>query len=342
MAPASRELDGARVWVCGHTGMVGSALVRRLARERCEVLTVPRAQLDLRRQEAVERWVRRQRPDVVVVAAAGVGGLQANAAHPVAVLADNLAITQHVIDAAASAGGPRLLYLASSCVYPRAASQPIGEEALLTGPLEETNQWYAMAKLAGLKLAEAYHREHGLDYVSAIPANLYGPHDNFDPARGHVIPGLLRRMHEAARTRAPAVDVWGSGTPRREFMHVDDCADALLHLLATYHRPEPCNVGSGDDTSVAQLARLVAGVTGFTGRLRFDRSRPDGMPRKCLDSSRLAALGWSGGRPLAQGLAETYAWFLAHVAPADAAAAAGDATASATGAPAGGERKALT
>lgn len=317
MRTSRSDPHGTRVWVCGHRGMVGSAVVRRLAREDCVVLTAPRDTLDLRRQHDVRHWVADRRPDVIVVAAAVVGGLQANAAHPVAFLSDNLAIAQHVINAAAAARVPRLLFLASSCIYPRMAPQPVAEESLLTGPLEPTNQWYAMAKLAGLKLAEAYHRERGLDYVTAIPANLYGPFDTFDPARGHVIPSLMHRMHTAARAHAPAVEIWGTGAPRREFMHVDDCADALVHVLRHHHGPEPINIGTGDDTSIAQVARLVADVTGFGGGLEFDHSRPDGMPRKCLDSSRLAALGWSGGRPLSRGVAETYAWYLAHE-PAEA------------------------
>jgi GDP-L-fucose synthase len=306
------RLEGRRIWVCGHGGMVGSAVLRRLATEECVVLTESRQKLDLRRQRDVEQWIADHRPDVVVVAAAVVGGLQANAAYPVEFLSDNLAIAQHVIDAAAGAGVERLLYLGSSCVYPRLAPQPIAEDALLTGPLEPTNQWYAMAKLAGLKLVEAYHRERGLDYITAIPANLYGPFDTFDPDRSHVIPGLIRRMHTAAQQHEPVVRIWGTGTPRREFMHVDDCADALVHLLRSFHQPEPINVGTGGDTSIAELARMVADVTSYTGSLQFDPSKPDGMPRKGLDSSRLASLGWSGGRPLEDGLAQTYAWFLNH------------------------------
>lgn len=302
---------GRRVWVCGHHGMVGAALVRRLRADGIEPLTVDRADLDLRDRARVATWIADHRPDAIVVAAAVVGGLAANAAHPVAFLSDNLAIAGNVIDGAAAAGVPRLLYLASSCVYPRDAAQPLTEDALLTGPLEPTNQWYAMAKLAGLKLAEAYHRDRGLDYVTAIPANLYGPGDTFDVARGHVIPGLLRRMHDARGTGAPVV-VWGSGTPRREFMHVDDAADALVHVLAHHHDAEPVNVGSGTDASIAEVATTIAEVTGFDGALRFDTSRPDGMPRKCLDSTRLTALGWRGGRPLADGIAQTYAWFLDH------------------------------
>jgi GDP-L-fucose synthase len=293
--------------------MVGSAVGRRLAAEDCVILTESRQKLDLRRQDDVEAWVADHRPNVIVLAAAVVGGLQANATHPVEFLSDNLAIAQHVVDAAAGGGVERLLYLASSCIYPRLAPQPIVEDALLTGPLEPTNQWYAIAKIAGLKLVEAYHRERGLDYITAIPANLYGPFDTFDPDRSHVIPGLIQRMHTAALKLERTVRIWGTGTPRREFMHVDDCADALVHLLRHYHRPEPVNVGVGADTSIAELARMVADVTSYSGTLQFDPSKPDGMPRKGLDSTPLAELGWSGGRPLEDGLAQTYAWFLEHV-----------------------------
>jgi GDP-L-fucose synthase len=303
------SLHGKRIWVCGHRGMVGSAVVRRLAANGHDTLHVDRADLDLRRQADVEAWIRANRPDVIVVAAAIVGGLQANNAFPIAFLADNLSIATNVVRSAAEAEVPRLLFLASSCVYPRLAQQPIIEDALLTGELEPTNQWYAVAKIAGLKLAEAYHREAGLDYVSAIPVNLYGPHDDFDPATSHVIPSLIRRMHEAKLAGEDTIEIWGTGTPRRDFMHVDDCADALVHVLEHYHEPEPINIGTGDDISIAELARTVAGVVGFDGELRFDASKPDGMPRKGLHATKLKTLGWTGGRPLTVGLSETFDWF---------------------------------
>jgi GDP-L-fucose synthase len=319
-------IEGQRIWVCGHRGMVGSALLRRLLTESREVLTVDRRALNLTRQSDVLAWLSGNRPDAIIVAAAKVGGIHANAQFPVAFLADNLAIAQNVIAGAAETGVRRLMFLASSCIYPREAVQPIREDSLLTGPLEPTNQWYAVAKIAGLKLTQAYRQERGLDYFTAIPANLYGPGDNFDPLMSHVIPALIRRMHEAKLARLPAIAIWGSGAPTREFMHVDDCADALIHLLATYADGQPVNVGIGGEVSIRAIAETIAAITGFEGRLEFDAAKPDGMARKCLDGSRLAATGWRGGRPLKDGLESAYRYFLEHIAPSESARGAPQAT----------------
>jgi GDP-L-fucose synthase len=319
-------IEGQRIWVCGHRGMVGSALLRRLRTESREVLTADRRALDLTRQSDVLAWLSGNRPDAIIVAAAKVGGIHANAQFPVAFLADNLAIAQNVIAGAAETGVRRLMFLASSCIYPREAVQPIREDSLLTGPLEPTNQWYAVAKIAGLKLTQAYRQERGLDYFTAIPANLYGPGDNFDPLMSHVIPALIRRMHEAKLARLPAIAIWGSGAPTREFMHVDDCADALIHLLATYADGQPVNVGIGGEVSIRAIAETIAAITGFEGRLEFDAAKPDGMARKCLDGSRLAATGWRGGRPLKDGLESAYRYFLEHIAPSESARGAPQAT----------------
>ena len=314
MSPEHFPIEGKRIWVCGHRGMVGSALMRRLRTMRCEVLTADRRVLDLTRQADVLAWLSASRPDAIIVAAAKVGGIHANARFPVAFLADNLAIAQNVIGNAAETGVPRLMFLASSCIYPREAAQPIHEDSLLTGPLEPTNQWYSLAKIAGLKLTEAYRQELGLDYFTAIPANLYGPGDNFDPLTSHVIPALIRRMHEATLARQPSISIWGSGTPTREFMHVDDCADAIIHLLKTYTDGAPVNIGVGREVSIRAIAETIAEITGYDGRLEFDATKPDGMPRKCLDGSRLAATGWRGGRPLKEGLESAYRYFLEHTA----------------------------
>jgi GDP-L-fucose synthase len=304
-----------RIWVCGHRGMVGSALTRYLLGEGCEILTADREELDLTRQADVHNWLDKNRPDAVIVAAAKVGGIHANSRYPVAFLSDNLAIAQNVIGGAAKTGVRRLLFLASSCIYPRGVAQPISEDLLMTGPLEPTNQWYAVAKIAGLKLAEAYRQEFGLDYFTAVPANLYGPGDNFDPLMSHVIPALIRRMHEARLKSLPSISIWGSGTPTREFMHVDDCADAIIHLLKRYDAAGPVNIGTGSEVSIRTLAETIASVIGYSGHLQFDTSKPDGMARKCLDGARLAATGWRGGRPLLEGLESAYRHFLEEIAP---------------------------
>src|SRR5262245_60979941 len=306
------SLRGKRVWVAGHRGMVGSALFRRLKPTDCTLLTVEHGDLDLTRQEEVERWIGRQRPQAIFIAAAKVGGIIANDSAPVSFLYDNLAIALNVIHAAAAMGVEKLLFLGSSCVYPKLASQPISENALLTGPLEPTNQWYAIAKIAGLRLCQAYRRQHGCDFISAMPTNLYGPGDDFDLTTGHVIPALMRKAHEARASGAAEMVVWGSGMPRREFLHVDDAADALVHLMVNYSGDSHVNVGSGSDLTIFALARLIARVVGFTGQIVMDKSKPDGTPRKLLDISKLRSLGWQPSILLEEGLSNTYRWFASH------------------------------
>lgn len=304
-------IDGKRVFVAGHRGMVGRALMRRLAREPVELVTASRAELDLTRQAEVEAWFASRRPEIVILAAAKVGGILANASFPVDFLEQNLSIELNVIRAAAAAGTRKLLFLGSSCIYPKFAPQPIPEDALLTGPLEPTNEWYAIAKIAGLKLCAAYRRQFGCDFISAMPTNLYGPGDNWDLASSHVVAALIRKAHEAEEAGAAELEVWGSGTPLREFLLVDDLADACLFLLRHYSDEAPINVGSGEEVSIRELAELVRETVGFRGRLRFDPSKPDGTPRKRLDTSRLEALGWRARTPLREGLARAYAAFLA-------------------------------
>ena len=306
--PAYR-LAGKRVWVAGHNGMVGSALVRRLATEDCEIVTASRAELDLTRQADVEAWMEGARPDVVFLAAAKVGGIQANDSFPADFLYANLAIETNVLAAAHQTGVEKLMMLGSSCIYPRLAPQPIPESALLTGPLEPTNEWYAIAKIAGLKLALAYRRQHGCDFISAMPTNLYGAQDNFDLTSSHVLPALIRKAHEARLTRSRELAVWGTGAPRREFLHADDCADALVFLMQRYSGDEHVNVGSGEDVSIADLARLVAEVVGFEGQLRFDKTKPDGTPRKLMSGDKLKAMGWRPRISLRDGIEQTYDWF---------------------------------
>ena len=312
-------LKGKRIWVAGHRGMVGSAVARRLGSEECTVLTASRSELDLTRQADVERFVRDQRPDAIVLAAAKVGGILANDTYPADFLYENLLIETNVIGAAHDGNVDRLLFLGSSCIYPRMAPQPIREDSLLTGPLEPTNEWYAIAKIAGIKLAQAFRKQHGRDYVSAMPTNLYGPGDNFDLKSSHVLPALIRKAHEAKLTGAESVTVWGTGSPRREFLHADDCADALVFLLKNYSEAEHINVGSGTDVSILELTQLVCRVVGFEGRIVHDLSRPDGTPRKLMSSDKLRALGWSPRIPLEAGIKETYRWFLEHEARGKAA-----------------------
>lgn len=302
------DLAGKRIWVAGHRGMVGSAVVRRLAAENVgEILVAPRDKVDLTRQAQVEDWVAAARPDVVVLAAARVGGIAANAARPVDFLHDNLMIEANIMAASAAAKVGKLLFLGSSCIYPKFADQPIVEEALLTGALEPTNQWYAVAKIAGIKLAEAYREQYGLDFISAMPTNLYGPGDNYDLESSHVIPALLRKAVAARDAGDANMMVWGTGTPRREFMHVDDLADALVFVLKNYSQAAHINVGSGSDVTIAELAATVADVVGYKGGLAFDTSRPDGTPRKLMDGAKLAAMGWSPRIGLREGLADAYA-----------------------------------
>lgn len=305
------DLAGKRIFVAGHRGMVGSAIIRRLASEACkETLTVARADLDLREQAGVRRWMHDNRPDAVFIPAAKVGGIHANATYPAEFLYDNLAIASNLIHAAHEAGVEKLLFLGSSCIYPRMAPQPLVEEALLTGPLEATNEWYAIAKIAGVKLCEAYRRQYGDDFISAMPTNLYGPGDNYHSENSHVIPGMLRRAHEAMQAGERDFTIWGTGEPYREFMYVDDCADALVFLMKNYSGDSFINVGVGEDITIANLARMVMEIVGLDGELRHDLSKPDGTPRKLMSTARLNAMGWSAKMPLREGLQRAYADFL--------------------------------
>jgi GDP-L-fucose synthase len=304
------DLRGKRVWVAGHRGMVGSAIVRRLLSVDCECLAATHSALDLRRQADVEAWVDATKPQAVFVAAGKVGGIVANNTQPVDFIYDNLLIEANVIAAAHRVGVEKLLFLSSSCSYPRLASQPMNEDALLTGPLEPTNQWYAIAKIAGMKLAEAYRRQYDADFISVMPTNLYGPGDNYHPEHSHVPAALIRRFHEAKVSGQGDVVVWGTGKPRREFMAVDDLADACVFLMQNYSGDQAVNIGIGTDISIAEFARLVADVVGFGGNIVFDASRPDGTPQKLLDVSRLNALGWRAKTPIRDGLAAAYADFL--------------------------------
>lgn len=317
MAPEDGfDLVGKRVFVAGHRGMVGSAVVRRLASEGCEVLTASRDELDLLDQKATRDFMARTRPDAVILAAARVGGIHANNTYPADFLYENLVIETNVIEGAFRTGVEKLLFLGSSCIYPKFADQPIVEDALLTGPLEPTNQWYAIAKIAGLKLCEAYREQHGVDYISAMPTNLYGPGDNFDLANSHVIPALMRKAHSAKLNNEPSLTIWGSGTPKREFLHVDDAADAFVHLLKNYSGAQHVNVGCGEDLSILELATAVAKVVGYEGRIDNDPSKPDGTPRKLMDVSTLFATGWRPRYDLESGLSHAYQWFLDNYAEA--------------------------
>ncbi len=310
------ELTGKRVWVAGHRGMVGAAIVRRLAHEDCEILTVGRDTVDLRRQVETEDWMAEARPDAVFLAAATVGGILANDSRPAEFIYDNLAIETNVIEAARRTGLKKLLLLGSSCIYPRLAEQPMAENALLTGALEPTNQWYALAKIAGIKICQAYRRQYGLDFISAMPTNLYGPGDNFELESSHVVPALLRKTHEAKASGANSIEIWGSGTPRREFLYVDDCADALVHLMKVYSGEMHINIGIGSDLTIRELAESIAKVVGFTGSFHYDTRKPDGTPRKLLDVSRLTALGWRAETDLEAGLKRTYDWYVTNISSA--------------------------
>lgn len=306
------SLSGKRVWVAGDRGMLGAAVVRRLACEACEVVTVARDQLDLRDQGGVRDWLVGARPQVVVLTAAKVGGVLANSSLPVDFLLDNLLIETAVIASAHAAGVEKLLFVGSSCIYPKLAPQPIVEGALLTGPLDPTNTWYAVAKIAGIKLVQAYRRQYGSDFISAVPTNLFGPGDNYDLDSGQVMAALIRKVHTAKQSGA-AVVVWGTGSPRREFLHVEDCADACVHLLKAYSGEEHVNVGTGRDISILDLTRMVMDVVGYSGAIMTDPTRPDGPPRKLLDSGRLAALGWQARIRLRDGITHAYRQFLADV-----------------------------
>ena len=306
----SFDIAGKRIWVAGHRGMVGSAIVRRLARENCEVITAGRDTVDLKRQAEVEAFMADAKPDAVVMAAAKVGGILANDSYPADFLYDNLMIEANIFEAAHRNGVNRFLFLGSSCIYPKFAEQPIREDSLLTGPLEPTNEWYAIAKIAGIKLAQAYRRQHGRDYISAMPTNLYGPGDNYDLNSSHVMPALIRKAHEAKASGAKEIVVWGTGTPLREFLHADDCADALVFLLKTYSGEEHVNVGSGTDISILDLTKLVCKVVGFEGEIVHDLSKPDGTPRKLMSADKLSAMGWTPKISLEDGIRDAYDAFL--------------------------------
>ncbi len=303
------HLEGRRIWVAGHRGMVGQAIVRRLASENCEIVTVDRTVVDLRRQRDVEYWVEKARPDVVFLAAAKVGGILANSSYPADFLYDNLMIEANLIEASRRVGVGKLVFLGSSCIYPKMAPQPIPEDALLSGPLEPTNEWYAVAKIAGIKLCQAYRRQYGSDFICAQPTNLYGPGDNFDLTSSHVLPALLRKAHDARESGAAKLTVWGSGAPLREFLHVDDLADAVVFLAKHYSGEEIVNVGTGEEVSIRHLAEQVCAAVGFKGELEFDRTKPDGTPRKLVSSEKLSGLGWRARTSLADGLDSTYRWF---------------------------------
>ncbi len=311
-APVTFELRGKRVFVAGHAGLAGSAIVRRLAREDCEVISAPRQELDLRNSDQVDRFMAQAKPDAVFVAAGKVGGIRANSTFPAEFIADNLAIALNTIRAAHRSDVKKLVYLGSSCIYPREAPQPMQPDMLLTGPIEPTNQWYGMAKIAGIKLCEAYRLQYGADFVSVLPTNLYGPGDNYHPLDSHVPAALVRRFHEAKLNGDPNVVVWGTGAPRREFMAVDDLADACVFVMKSYSDLQFLNIGTGEDISIGEFARIVADVVGYPGEIRFDTSKPDGAPRKLLDVSRINALGWRATIPLREGLERMYADFVAH------------------------------
>lgn len=305
------NLPQKKVFIAGHRGMVGSAICRRLEHDDVELITVDRDQLDLRDQVGTAEFLQDRRPDLVIFAAAKVGGIVANNNYPVEFLSDNTLMAFSAINAAYQAGVPQFLFLGSTCIYPRDAAQPIKEEALLTGPLEKTNEAYAIAKIAGLKLCQAYRREHGALFHSAMPTNLYGPGDNYHPEHSHVIPGLIRRFHEAKLADEPRVTIWGTGTPRREFLHVDDLADAVIHLVGVDNPPDWVNLGTGVDQTILSVAQLVAETVGYQGEILTDPTRPDGTPVKCTDVSLLNALGWRHRIDLASGLGSTYKSFLA-------------------------------
>lgn len=309
MAMTELSLDGLKVWVAGHRGMAGSALMRRLAREDCRILTATRAELDLRRQEPVERWLDANRPDIVIMAAATVGGIYANSSRPAEFIADNLVIQNNIIHGAHLAGVRKLLFLGSSCIYPRESPQPMAEESLLTGPPEPTNEWYAVAKIAGIKMCQAYRRQYGCDFIAAMPTNLYGPDDNFDLVQGHVAAAMIAKVHRAKQENAPELVIWGTGTPRREFLFADDLADGLVFLLKHYSDERHINVGTGIDISIRELADLVVRVAGYEGCIVHDLSKPDGMPRKVMKVDRINALGWRAPTDLATGMRQAYAWY---------------------------------
>ncbi|MEH3109290.1 MAG: GDP-L-fucose synthase [Agrobacterium cavarae] len=304
------NLQGKRVWVAGHRGMVGSAIVRRLEQEDCEILTVGRDTVDLANQAQTSEWIMENRPQAVFLAAAKVGGILANDTRPAEFLYENLMIESNIIDASYRAGVEKLLFLGSSCIYPKYAEQPIKEEALLTGSLEPTNEWYAIAKIAGVKLTQAYRKQYGCDFISAMPTNLYGPGDNFDLNSSHVLPALLRKAHEAKMRGENEITIWGTGTPRREFLHADDCADALVFLMKNYSDDGHVNVGSGEDISISELAKMICDIVGFNGKIIYDFSKPDGTPRKLMSTEKMTAFGWAPSFNLNAGIAMTWDWYI--------------------------------
>jgi GDP-L-fucose synthase len=310
---SSFELTGRCVWVAGHRGMAGSAIVRRLERESCEIVTVDRDELDLLRQAEVHAWMAGSGIDAVFLAAAKVGGILANSTRPAEFLYENLVIETNVIQAAKDAGVKKLLFLASSCIYPRMAEQPMREEALLTGPLEPTNEWYAIAKIAGVKLCQAFRRQYGCDFVSVMPTNLFGPGDRYDAEGGHVVAALIMKIHAAKIANSPTVELWGTGTPKREFLFSEDLADACVFVMKNYSGETCLNVGTGRDMTILELAESVARIAGWRGTFTFDRSKPDGMPRKVMDVSRLSALGWSAPSDFETGMKEAYRWYAENI-----------------------------
>ncbi|SCX25522.1 GDP-L-fucose synthase [Agrobacterium sp. DSM 25558] len=310
------DLKGKRVWVAGHRGMVGSAIVRRLQQEGCDILTVGRDEVDLRNQAQVSAWMANNKPQAVFLAAAKVGGILANDTRPAEFLYENLMIEANIIESSYRAGVEKLLFLGSSCIYPKFADQPITEDALLTGALEPTNEWYAIAKIAGIKLTQAYRKQYGCDFISAMPTNLYGPGDNFDLTSSHVLPALIRKAHEAKTRGDKDMTIWGTGTPRREFLHADDCADALVFLMKTYSDESHVNVGSGEDISILDLTKLICEIVGFEGEIKHDLSKPDGTPRKLMSAEKLRAMGWKPTISMLKGITSTHKFFVENNTPA--------------------------
>ena len=303
------DVTGKKIFVCGHKGMVGQAVLRRFQQEDCEVLTADRHELDLRDDRAVAAWFAKNRPNAVVLAAAKVGGILANDTMPVPFLLDNLRIQNAVINAAFEQGVEKFLFLGSSCIYPVRATQPMSEDSLLTGPLEPTNQWYAIAKIAGIKLCQAFRKQHGANFIAAMPTNLYGPHDNYHPNESHVVAALISRFHAAMRDKHENLIIWGSGTPLREFLCVDDLADGLIYVLKHYNDDAPINIGTGEETSIRELAEILRDISGWQGALEFDTRKPDGAPRKVMNNDRIHGLGWRHSTQLKPGLQQAYQWF---------------------------------
>ena len=307
------SLKGKRVWVAGHRGMVGAALVRRLMTEGCEVITAGREEVNLLRQIDVETWMAKTRPEVVFLAAAKVGGIYANDTLPADFIYENMMIETNIIHSAYLSGVEKLLFLGSSCIYPKMAPQPMAEDALLTGPLEPTNEWYAIAKIAGIKMCQAYRKQHGCDFISAMPTNLYGPGDNYDLQSSHVAAALLVKVHQAKQANAQQVEIWGTGTPKREFLHVDDLADGLVFLMQNYSEHEHINIGSGDEVTIRELADTIAAAISYQGSYTYNTDKPDGTPRKLMDSTRIHSLGWRAPTSLKDGMVQSYSWFLENV-----------------------------